>query len=577
MSRSFDTNESTPDDNSSDAGFGFCNGCGEPLTAPGDGGHCDSCLLMQANVGIWDPCAPPSMEEIASRLPRFKFEKELGRGGLGTVFGAIDRQLGRIVAIKAMFENPDNPEYSERFEREASAMAKLSHPHIVSIYESGKVDDLHYLVMERMEGGTLADELRSKKKLPLRRAMSVLGQICDALDYVHTLGVIHRDVKPGNILLDRKGNVKLSDFGLVKGMLYEEFAEEALTRTGLAVGTPQYMAPEQLEWPAQANHRADIYSVGAVLYEMMTGEIPQGRYKPVSTFPGVPRFLNAIVDRALNKAPEKRFERAGAMKQEALRRQTAVRRWSIRIGTATALTLFAISGATALDAKRAEARASAVPFPIPQEEIDGLPLGQFDDEIDLDQWYQWADYDFESKGADSMGNQEDLAFSGSVSVDDGKLRLNSLDDFAVVNLKRTWTSAPRGFAVNFKFLPEAYLGVGVQDVVIFEYSLHWKIGVFLQSSKWGNPLPTFLTDLRQPMAPPGVIEPHLPVGQWHDVWIVLTDSHRLWIDGKPVYRTRESAGLDNWERWKGDQGVTLQVQGFRGLVEHIHVWERTRA
>ena len=154
MSRPIDSTERIPEANGTASGFGLCNGCGEPLAAPGEGGHCESCLLVPF-AGVWDPYEPPSMEDVASRLPRFKFEKELGRGGLGTVFGAIDRKLDRIVAIKVMFKNPDNPEFSERFEREASAMAKLSHPNIVSIYESGKVDDLHYLVMERMEGGTL--------------------------------------------------------------------------------------------------------------------------------------------------------------------------------------------------------------------------------------------------------------------------------------------------------------------------------------------------------------------------------------------------------------------------------------
>ena len=175
-----------------------------------------------------------------------------------------------------------------------------------------------------------------------------------------------------------------------------------------------------------------------------------------------------------------------------------------------------------------------------------------------------------------MGNQEDLKLWEGAKVEDGKLRLSSIGDVAVSDLKRVWTSPPRGLAVNFKFLPEKYLAVGNRDIIIFEYSLHWKVGVFLKSSKWGDPNPTFLTEQRQPMAPPGVIEPHLEIGEWHDVWIVLTDNYRLWIDEKPIYRTRESAGLDNWERWERDQGVTLKVQGFKGLVDHIHIWEQKR-
>ena len=269
----------------------------------------------------------------------------------------------------------------------------------MSIHESGKIDELHYLVMERMEGGTLAEEIHSKKKLPVRRAMHVLVQVCEALDYVHSLGVIHRDVKPGNILLDRKGNAKLSDFGLVKGLLYEEFTEEALTRTDMAVGTPQYMAPEQLEWPAQADHRADIYSTGAVLYEMMTGEVPTGRYKPISKFPGVPRFMNPIIDRALHKVPEKRFERALSFKRDAQYRFAARKRWSLRIGVAAVLGLFAATGVKALEAHRHEAQAedreASSPQHIPQEEITGLPLGNLTDEVDLNGWYKLADYDFE--------------------------------------------------------------------------------------------------------------------------------------------------------------------------------------
>ena len=201
-----------------------CNVCGKPLAEPGIKGTCPSCLLAQPFAEFWDPREPPSAEKVAEALPRFRIDKKLGRGALGVVYGAVDTSLGRI---KAMTGNPENPEFSERFAREASAMAKLNHPNIVTIYDYGTVGDLHYLVMERMDGGTLAEELASKGTLPMKRAFKITDEICKGLEYSHALGVMHRDIKPGNILLDRKGNAKLSDFGLVKGLLYEEFEEVA--------------------------------------------------------------------------------------------------------------------------------------------------------------------------------------------------------------------------------------------------------------------------------------------------------------------------------------------------------------
>ncbi|MEZ5325901.1 MAG: serine/threonine-protein kinase [Verrucomicrobiales bacterium] len=330
-----------------------CSGCGKVMAEPRLEGLCPSCLLAQPFVDTWNPHEPPTLEEVARALPRFKVEKELGRGALGAVFGAVDTRLVRIVAIKAMYANPSNPEFSARFEREAKAMAKLNHPNIVTIYDHGEVGELHYLVMERMDGGSLADEIASKKRLQRSQAIGVLSDICDALHYSHKQGVIHRDVKPANILLDSSGNAKLSDFGLVKGLLHEEFAKVALTKTNMTVGTPLYMAPEQMEWPAQADHRADIYSAGAVFYEMVTGTAPSGRYRKASSFPGVPRSLDRVIDRALCKVAAERYDRAEMLKQDALRQHLAKRKWFLRIGTAAAFAVFAAIGAIAHDARPA--------------------------------------------------------------------------------------------------------------------------------------------------------------------------------------------------------------------------------
>lgn len=305
-----DEAEPARDDSHSDSVSDICQSCGKKLGEPGIHGTCPSCLLAQPFAEFWDPREPPTLERVAEALPRFRIDKELGRGALGAVYGAVDHDLGRLVAIKVMTANPENPEFTERFAREASVMAKLNHPHIVTIYDHGAVGDLHYLVMERLEGGTLAELLASKGALPLDRAVQLLQQICSGLEYAHALGVMHRDIKPGNILLDRLGNAKLSDFGLVKVLLYEEFEEVALTRTNMTVGTPTYMAPEQMEWPAQADHRADIYSAGAVFYEMLTGEAPTGRYRKASSFPGIAAKYDAIVDTALHKNPDKRFTQA---------------------------------------------------------------------------------------------------------------------------------------------------------------------------------------------------------------------------------------------------------------------------
>ena len=261
-------------------------------------GTCQRCLLLQPLPGMWDPNEPPTEEEISARLPRFDIQEPLGRGALGTVYKATDSVLGRAVAIKLMKANPINPEFGARFLREAAVMAKLSHPNIVTVYDYGSEDDLHYLVMEWMEGGTLEDEGVGQRKLAAGRALTIFDQICDALQYAHQQGVVHRDVKPSNILLDRNGNAKLSDFGLVKGMLHDEFREASLTKSNMSVGTPLYMAPEQMKGSSKVDHRADIYSAGAVLYEMLSSQSAKDRSAKAASAKGVPPLVGAAIDRS---------------------------------------------------------------------------------------------------------------------------------------------------------------------------------------------------------------------------------------------------------------------------------------
>jgi len=212
-----------------------------------------------------------------SRLGAYEIQSPLGAGGMGEVYRARDTRLERDVAIKVLPEHlSQKPEAKERFEREARAISSLSHPNICHLYDIGQQDGASYLVMEYLEGETLADRLR-KVPLPLEQVLKVGAEICEGLEKAHRSGVVHRDLKPSNIMLTKTG-AKLMDFGLAKTMvpIGESSASLAtmsrpLTTEGTIVGTFQYMSPEQVEGK-EADVRSDIFALGAVLYEMITGK-----------------------------------------------------------------------------------------------------------------------------------------------------------------------------------------------------------------------------------------------------------------------------------------------------------------
>ena len=268
---------------------------------------------------------PPGPEEIARFFPAFEILELLGRGGMGLVYKARQKSLNRLVALKILApEREKDPSFARRFAVEAETLAKLGHPNIVTVHDFGQTDGLFYLVMEFVDGVSLRQVLQSGRMAP-REALAIVPQICDALQYAHDHGIVHRDIKPDNILLDRRGHVKVADFGLARlvaaraqpaGPAANFFGTATLTEAGKIMGTPQYMAPEQKERPTEVDHRADIYALGVVLYQMLTGELPDKRLEPPSKKVLVDVRLDEVVLRALEDDPARRYQQASVFKTD---------------------------------------------------------------------------------------------------------------------------------------------------------------------------------------------------------------------------------------------------------------------
>lgn len=237
---------------------------------------------------------------------------------MGFVYRVKDRATGEIGALKVLVrELAADPAFVERFEREARTLARLDHPGIVRLRSWGQTGGFCHLLMEHVEGANLREALRAGRFSP-EQALALVGPLCDALQYAHSQGVLHRDIKPENILLDADGRAKIADFGIAKILESPGSALEAysLTQTGARIGTPHYMAPEQVEKPEAVDHRADIYSLGVVLYELLTGELPLGRFQVPSAKVDLDARIDEIVLRALAKERELRQQSAGEVRQQ---------------------------------------------------------------------------------------------------------------------------------------------------------------------------------------------------------------------------------------------------------------------
>ncbi len=256
--------------------------------------------------------APPSIEEAVRLFPNYEVLNLLGFGGMGAVYQARQPALDRLVAIKLLpLEISVDAGFAERFRREARALAKLSHPNIVTVHDFGETPEGHlFFVMEFVDGSNLR-QLMQRAEIGTPEALQVLLSVCDALAYAHSQGIVHRDIKPANVLVDRQGRVKVADFGLAR--FTDAPVDPGVTSTGMVMGTPDYMAPEQREG-MNVDHRADIYSLGVILYETLAGEIPKGVIDPLSRRIGTDKRLDHIVSRALSRQPDLRYQSSNELK-----------------------------------------------------------------------------------------------------------------------------------------------------------------------------------------------------------------------------------------------------------------------
>lgn len=268
--------------------------------------------ITEDNHQEWQP---PEAAELEGQIDGYEGFSFIDRGGMGAVYAATQRSLSRRVAIKVLpSELSENENFVRLFAREGQMLGQLQHPHIVTVYESGRTRGGHlYLVMEYVEGDTLLEFLRTHS-IGVTRALEITAQVCEALTYAHGRGVIHLDIKPGNILIDERGLVRVADFGLSRNFEKTGTTTDEGRRTRGFIGTVGYAAPEQRIPDAKVDHRTDIFSLGVTLYEMLTRMLPVGVFDPPSKKVGTPGHVDKIVLRAMRESPEDRYQSAAEMR-----------------------------------------------------------------------------------------------------------------------------------------------------------------------------------------------------------------------------------------------------------------------
>ena len=250
-------------------------------------------------------------------LPQYQFVSLLGRGGMGAVYKAVQVSLDRPVAIKVLpgdLIDDADAQFTERFKNEARTMAKMNHPVIVNVFDFGETNTgLLFIVMEFIDGTDVARMILSQGRLPVDYALAITAHVCDPLAYAHKNGIIHRDIKPANILINMDGTVKVADLGLAKS---NDATQSGLTKTNMAMGTPDFVAPEALMPGVPLDGRADLYAIGVMLYNMLTGEIPRGMWMMPGTRLGTDPRFDAIIGKAMQTDREAPYQSAAEIRRD---------------------------------------------------------------------------------------------------------------------------------------------------------------------------------------------------------------------------------------------------------------------
>ena len=301
-----------------------CPKCGTPIPDDAPQNLCPKCVLAgisptpaTANTAatvLTNRTPPPTAEEVAEHFPELEIVEMIGAGGMGAVYKVRQPRLDRHVALKILSHDlAGDPAFVERFNREARVLARLNHPNIVTVFDFGTSGPYCYLLMEFVDGVNLRQAMRAGGFTPAD-SLALVRDLCGALTFAHEEGILHRDIKPENILIDSRGRVKIADFGIAKLIGDSSPSDVTLTMQGAILGSPQYMAPEQIETPGDVDQRADIYSLGVVFYELLTGELPLGRFAaPSEKSPMDPR-IDEIVFRTLEKERQLRYQSASEFK-----------------------------------------------------------------------------------------------------------------------------------------------------------------------------------------------------------------------------------------------------------------------
>ena len=297
-----------------------CKSCGADLVNDSGSlatGLCPCCLLadsLHSTIAYQSAKAStPPLEEVSAAFPDLEVIELIGVGGMSAVFKARQKNLDRLVALKLLPQTlAEDPEFTKRFEVEAKALATLNHPNIVTVHDFGKKGDFYYLLMEFVDGPNLRN-LISEEKLSSSEALTIIPPLCEALEYAHGKNIVHCDIKPENLLIDIEGRVKVADFGIAR--ILDQ--NSTVMNSGKVSGTPGYMAPEQRENPILVDARADVYSLGVVFYEMLTGERPGDNLTPPSgKNSSLDVSLDEVVLRALDANPNLRWQSADALNTE---------------------------------------------------------------------------------------------------------------------------------------------------------------------------------------------------------------------------------------------------------------------